>query len=346
MKNMVVATKALMFFLTGFLLGLAGLWFFGNVNLKTRADGRTKDFRWGATINPYPIIAEKKGTIGQVLDLAQNLGLNTVRLSAQTIKPNGKVIVDEVLAQAKQRKIDVVLILDPPEGFQNVKADSGYKQGFAFAQDLAKHYRGKVKYYQLSNEPGGNSIKKDWSGLTQDGYENGKYNIVIAWLKGVADAIGAEDPLAQRIITGHWLQVGFIERAIADGLKFEILGWDWFNEQTPITQLTDGGKPFDLIGKLASFGKPLWLMEAGLNGLKFSEDQRADYLKNFAQTIYQRSEFSGFFAFTLIDEGHLLGSDGEKNGLVELLGDFNKGFSIGEPKPSYDVFQDLIKKSR
>ena len=304
-------------------------------------------FKWGVGINPYPTGDHSPETAYKVLDEAQELGVTHLRVALPVREEDPWSQIDPIAEKALEMKLWLVLVIDPKEGILGV--NDPYNEGYSQAKEIAAHYKDKIKYYQLTNEPAGSAIKgSQYTGKYKEDYDDGKYQKVIEWLKGASDGIAAEDPQAKKIVTGHWTHVGFFDRATADGLNFDIIGWDWANQKkedvVDIKDLKDeNGQPYDLIGKLNSSGKELWIAEAGLNTSKNPPAVNDAYLKEFATEIFQRREFSGFFVFIFTEEMHLLERGENGGGLIGLKKDSSGKWQFGDQFQEFFTYQSLIR---
>lgn len=333
-----------------FLFFLASLFLYlnkTNPELITKAInliGQPNHFKWGIGINPYPTAQHTSEISQKVLAKAKELGVDYVRMEVPGWANDPFSIIDPSVEQAKKLKLKFVLVLQPKE--EILRSDDPYQDGSNLAFQFASHYKGKIKYYQLGNEIGTIALKPSWSGARVEAYDLIKFQKVAAWLKGASEGIKKGDPKAGRIITGHWLQTGFFELLTKENINLEVIGWDWFNEEKNITQLEDENKPFNLLTKLESFNKEVWLMEAGKSsGPTFTdEEKQAEYLKNFAIQIYNSPVFSGFFVHVFYDQAHLIGTTGAYDGILKIKTISPGLWQLGEPKKAFWIYQEAIRQ--
>lgn len=302
----------------------------------------TNQFKWGIGVNPYPTSEETPAVSQKVLEKAKELGVGYVRMEIPVWTEDPFPFIDPTVEQVKKLKLNFVLVFQPKEEILN--SVNPYQEGFERAFEFASHYKGKIKYYQLGNEIGTIALKSSWSGARIEAYDLTKFPKVAAWLKGASEGIKKGDPRAKRVITGHWLQTGFLELLTKENVGFEVIGWDWFNEKKDITKLEDENEPFDLFAKLQSFNKEVWLVEAGKSSgpTLVDEEAQAEYLKSFVTQIYNSSVFSGFFVHVFYDQAHLIGTTGAYDGIVKIKTISPGLWQLGEPKKAFWIYQETI----
>ena len=303
------------------------------------------DFRWGINVNLTPTDEQNITSANQVLDLAKDLGADIIRVGGPVYDVNYFPFLGQAIDSAREKGLEVELII----GHDNKIIDgpdpelAGYKLG----KQIAQQFKGKIEYYQLGNELATYALKPSWGGDYADNYIDDKMEKSLAWLKGISEAIHEVDPDAQRVATGHSVMYYFWQEAINRNIGFEVIGWDWHGDILPIVSINKfevDKKPYDLVGKLSSMGKKLWIQESGANGALVGYDNAAQYLANYAQEIYLTPQFDGFFGFTLTDEIHQAGEKGWNKGLVALQKDASakNGYKIGVPRSTYKQLQKVI----
>lgn len=305
-------------------------------------------FVWGASVIPYPTGPANAETLTRVVTLSRELGLRVVRTE---IPPGLKTTeakfayLDPLVDAAHDAGLQVMLIIhwkwegedEDVFGKPNLEALARDR-----AQAVASHYRGKVQYYQLGNEIPTTALKGSWSGSTPDAYDADRYAATLAWLRASIDGVHAGDRRAKTLTTANWLQYGFFERAFADGLATDILGWDWFDEDQDIHAIQEGDQRIDLPERLAQFGKPVWFVEAGYSASTHTEAEQADLNDAFFKDLANTPAVTGALVQILADQVNNIGTAGEHDGIVPL--DYTNPAVpvIGEPRPAYHRLQQLI----
>lgn len=306
------------------------------------------NFSWGASIIPYPTGPHEPATLAQVMQTARDLGLRVVRTEIPpglTTNEAKFAYLDPIVTAAERAHLDLDLIIhwkwagEEEDVFSQPNLD---QLAYDRARAVAHRYRGRVRYYQLGNEIPTVALKSSWSGATTDAYELDRYQQALAWLKASNRGVHDGDSRATTMTTANWLQYGFFERAFADGLDTNILGWDWFDEEHDIHNLEESGQRVDLIEKLTAFGKPIWFVEAGYSASTHTEAEQADLDYAFLKELSDNPAISGALVGVLIDQIHLRNSPGAHDGIVALdLADPSVD-RIGQPKPAYHRIQQLI----
>lgn len=297
-----------------------------------------EDFKWGASLNPYPNGDHSQKVLDQVLTQAKILGIKWLRMEYPEGEKNPQDFTKTVVDSVTKKDFEMVLAFQPSQDFKTLS--DPYDDGYQKAYQLASNFP-KVKYFQLANEPASAAIKQNWSGATADAFNQNDYQKVFLWLQGASAGISKANPLAKKIITGHWQNTGFFELLERDKLNYNIIGWDWFNETKGLTTLRLDNEEVKLIDKLNSFHKELWIMEGGINGN--DEGKQANYLRNFINELVPQKQIKGFFVGVLYDQAHLIGTLGQEDGIISLIKNNNE-LLLGKIKPAYDVYQYLIGK--
>lgn len=112
-------------------------------------------------------------------------------------------LFDNLVAKAQARNLQVIFRLDQPPPWSRLKIMDGwtaeqklavtgppdnYQDFYNFAAKVAERYKGKVRYYQIWNEP---NLTREWNGQKVDA---ARY---VELLKGTYRSIKAADPAAQ-----------------------------------------------------------------------------------------------------------------------------------------------------
>lgn len=305
-------------------------------------------FKWGIGINDYPTNDLSPTVPGQVLDRVAELGANWVRFDIPGWQEQQLGYTEVTVNEALKRKIHVALGFNPVAEEKIIEVKNPYEDGYEKGKQLATRFKDRVRYYQISNEIGSNAIKPSWPGDTIESYDPKLYKQVLEWGKGAADGVRAADPAAQRIFTGNWITYGFFDEAVKDGLDFEVLGWDWYggaNGTFDLSKVEANGGVIDLTAKLKSYGKQLWITEAGAEeGSLHGEERQARAVREFATYVARSNDFQGFFPFRLHDESHKFGTNEANLGLVSLRRAENGNFLTGEPKQAFEAYQTIISQ--
>lgn len=311
-------------------------------------------FQWGVTMRPHAIGNYNDNNWEKQLKLAKTLGINGARITWQhdgwfkgETDPFG--FYNELVNTLKKNGIEMTLVIEPDPAKKDIT--DFYQEGFNHGQSIAKQFKGKIKYYQLMNEGGAQSLKNPTdSGQSESQYNEKEYAIVRDYMRGLSEGISSADRGAIKIVTVSYTHTGFMDKITKDGIKFDWIGVDWYNWMGPIQdkKMEDGSL---FVDKLKSYKKPLTFMEVNAvtdvdrAGVKtVNEDKQADFISLTAQWAWEnRKLVKGFFVLELVDNANNSAANAENFGLV-AANKVKSKIKLGDPRKSYTVYQELIKK--
>ena len=312
---------------------------------------------WGAVVRPFALDVAGAPTtwqrgIGEQLDLVKAMGGTVVRANIE----NNAGVMDALINGANERELDVLLILevagDNPVLNQNIYKEQLYQLGKDLGREWASRYKGKVKYYQLANEVTGTAAHRpEDTGPTLPNrydltFDQNRAERVAEYERGLADGVKQGDKNAQRMITGHWVLVDIIPYLIDHGVKFEIVGWDWYSDMgiDPTHTKVDKQPELDLPGTMTALGKKFWLAEVNKESGSFkgTESEQAEYLKNVATVVVANSKISGMIVHMLPDMAAEQGKETGELGLIRVNHQTDGTWDFGTPKPAYDDLKAIF----
>lgn len=331
-----------------FLVILAGIgygaYYFWN---KNKEDNK---FLWGITVRPHALGSYSAKVWDRQLKLVKDLGVQYIRLTWQNDGwPTPFEFHDPIIDRTKKQGFEIYLVLEalPHVLEQKDPYMDGYNNGF----QIASHYKGKIKYYQLLNEAASTALKGgEYSGESESDYDPDKYAKVRDWLKGASEGISKADPKAKKIINDQWTHYAFFDMIARDGIDYDILGWDWFSDMGLMSEktLSDGEK---ILMKLEKFDKPIFLVEVnarpeGVNGQKGQdEEKQAEFIKNMAEYALGQKSIKGFFILELIDVTNSGRGYTDYYGIVSAVAKKNGVGVIGKPRKAFEVLKEIIKNN-
>lgn len=309
------------------------------------------EFMWGVNIRPHALGDWNKKNWGKQMDLTKELGINAARVTWQH---DGSYKGDEdpfgfndaLYESLKENGMTMVLIIEPnPKG----GITDYYQAGLENGQSIASYYKGKIKYYQMMNEGGAQSIYSPTAnGQDASQYEADKYAPVRDYMKGLSEGITKADRQAIKIISVSWTHSGFLDKIVQDGINFDWIGIDWYDWMGPIGEkkMDAGGLYID---KLKSFNKPLVFMEVNAVPDKtiVDEAKQTDFITKTAEWAWaNRSayEIKGFFVLELVDNVNNDSPNAEYFGIVAATKVKKDDFDLEEPRQSYRAYQQIIQK--
>ncbi len=294
------------------------------------------DFHRGVLVRPYALGEYSKADLTSQIMLAKELGASDVRANIES----SAAINDDFVSIAIENGLNPVLIIEPslPDFFNTASYDLAY----SLASDYAIRYKNKVKYYQLANEASGVNIKPSYPGDKKTDYDDQKYAVFLNWIKGLSNGIFDNDPSAKRIITANWLGVGIIDRLVDDGVHFEIVGWNWYDDMgSSLVKKDSDGKTLNIPQYLSKYNKEFWVIEINRHKGTLDNDFNAQstYLANFINYAADEKLISGIFIFPLTDMCNLLDKSEGRMGLVSVNKKTVSVCTIGDKKPAFTTVQ-------
>ncbi|MDD5323186.1 MAG: CARDB domain-containing protein [Methylococcales bacterium] len=257
-----------------------------------------------------------------LLDLVQKAGAGIYRVD---LKTDTYALTDALLSAAATRNIKLLAILQSP--------DSTYTSAFNEAKAFATKYAGRISYYQISNEQDLATGTIQGDGALPTDYDNTLYAQAKTRIQGLLDGVRAGDPSAKAIINFTWLHYGFIQRLINDGIKFDIIGIDWYSNMGDIANVRGN---FNLPVYLKSqFGKPLWVNEGnrweGSTG--GNETAQATYISQITTAMCNNPNINAYIVYELLDEP---GASPEFEKHMGLL------YTPATEKPAFNAYKQAI----
>lgn len=312
---------------------------------------------WGAVIRPFALDVAGQPTtwqkgIPEQLDLVKAMGGTLIRANVES----NIGVMDAVVNGARERDLDVLLILeiagDNPVLNKDIKKDQLYQLGKDLGREWASRYKGKVAYYQLANEVSGTAARRpEDSGKTLPNRYDLQFDLnraerVAQYERGLADGVKQGDKKAQRMITGHWVLVDIIPYLVQQGVDFEIVGWDWYSDMgiNPALTEIDGQPDLDLPGVFTDLGKEFWLAEVNkeAGSFKGTAKEQAEYLTAVATTVLTDDSIKGMVVHMLPDMAAEQGEDTGELGLVSVTEQPNGSWDFGDLKPAYSALKDIF----
>jgi len=299
------------------------------------------EFMWGVDVNPSSIGNYNLETWNQQLYYVTLLKTKWIRLAFDNDPANKFTIFDEMIEAANAKGIDVFLGIGSTKPILDIK--DTYKDGNTVGKEIATHYKGKIKYYQLMSEQGSTALKgPSYNGENESDYDKAKYEKVRQWMKGASDAIRKADSNAKLVITDQWTHTAYLDMLARDKVDYDIIGWDWYSGMGPMGErkLADGTL---LVDKLKSFNKPIILAEVNFTpDVKTGTGQQAqsDFIKGIAEWAYNSGYIKGFFVFKLVDYKPTKDNPNDCCALIKFKS-INK---FGDMRQAFDTYAEIIKK--
>lgn len=307
------------------------------VNIPSPSPTPKEKFQWGVHLRPglFPTNADNMKALPGQFALMKDLGITTVRTEYEV---NNESLNKTILQQAKAHGLQVVFII--PFGPNDIKTDPKlYDNAYKYVKDIVSKHKGQVPVWQLGTEVATVAMKSpNLHGVDAVDYPDSTYKPVATWMMAATRAVKDADPGAKRLINDQWIHVGFFDKFIKEGGQFEMIGWNWFSDmgtnfERPVIDRNTGQR-YDLMKKLKSYNKEIWLTEVNRrNGNQDGDSKaQADFIETMAKYAYNSKTIKGVLVF------HLMGEQGY--GLVNVDEGQKK---IGSKKEAFTRYQGLIR---
>ncbi len=307
-------------------------------------------FLWGVTARPHALAKYTAKSWDAQLDLAKELNVKYMRVSWHyDVKPSPEKFMSTIVKQNEAKGLSTYLILEDDSNLMTVPDayQAGYKVGF----DAATLFKGRVKYYQLLNEAGSVSLRGgQYSGENESDYDVKKYTKVRDWIKGASEGIAKADSSAYTIVTDQWTHFAFFSMLERDGVKYDIIGWDWFSDMGFMgdKKMSDGRT---VLEHLQDFKKPIILAEVNARPDGPSEKQvvdekkQAEFMRQMAEWAYNSKVIKGFFVLELMDTTNT-GDRGyiDRYGIIETQKNAKGVGEVVKKREAFTVLSEIIKK--
>ena len=355
MKNFLIVVLALI------LGGSAGYfvyrYFLGGAN---QAQARSKNlanytepFQWGVTMGPSDLGNYQPEIWRKQIKVVKNLGAGWIRLRWDSQNADPFTRNDDEISYLTQYGLQTLLIIEQ-DPRKNYNVDN-YKDGFNDGYSIASHYKDKIKFYQLINEGGAQSLREPtMNGQDASQYDETKYVKVSAYLRGLSEGIAKADPSAWRIVSLSYTHTGYLDKLINDKIDFDMIGLDWYDWMGPIQdkKMDSGGMFTD---KLKSYQKPLIFTEVNAVPHGATKNSQAKTIvdeNQQSQTISQTADWAwankdyvkGFYVLSLLDGINNPNANVEYYGIVKGVRNSTGVGVPGDPRKSFYTYQDIIKK--
>ena len=313
---------------------------------------------WGVLIRPFALVMPEteatydwRPSVRQQLDDAHTLGVTTIKVDLES----DFRMTYELLSMIKAAGFETVLIVDRGDkDFASTSTDFT-ALGQQLGDAAAIRFAGVVDVWQLANEVSGSAVHQPSdTGATLTNrynltYDQNRYNNVRNYTKAMGLAIRAHDPNAKLMLTGHWVLVDIFPRLVADGVPFDIVGWDWYSDQgtDPSNKVVDGQGSLNLPQFFNAMGKQFWLAEVNRESGSYDGHQadQATWIGNVAKVVANGDQISGMVVFMLGDIASEVANNAKTGylGLIEINRFANGTATFGTKKPAFAAYQSAIQ---
>jgi hypothetical protein len=314
-------------------------------------------------LNGHPLLAPVYRDIGvaRQIELLKQLHAGIYRFDLPVYHFDGSPppdlkALDDLVDRLNQNGIAPLPILFPPgDRSKTLSPAETEKLAYDYVTKLAPRYKGRIHYWELSNEldnfsilrpgdtwgPGGKPVTGGPpSGWPPNHYDEQRYQVALGTLRGLSRGLRSVDPGARLIVnTCGWVHVGFVDRLVKDNLDFDILSWHWYSEDKQIQNA--GGLP--LLQHLLSYNKPLWITEGNFRPTKKPNEEQlqSDYLKGILSDMDELyPSVRAYAVYELLDEPDMKAGE-QRYGLVHVQKGPDGKWMAGQPKPSFEMLRNF-----
>jgi hypothetical protein len=324
------------------ILGIIGGIFIANGGFSKKAS-----FMWGVMTREASLQAYTLAYWNSELTYDQQLGVKWIKADYDAHAGYKRSV--EMVQAAHAKGINVLFQFAPADV---LAVKDPYNDGYSLGKKLATKLKGQVTYYQLMSEPGSTALKgPQYTGLNQSDYDPAKYQIVMGWLKGASDGVRSVDPSAKIVINDQWTHFAFFDMISRDGVKYDILGWNWFSDMGFIGDktLADGTKVFD---HLKAFNKPIIFTEVNerpdsVKGM--DENAQSDFIQKMADFAWaNKNVVKGFYVLELTDQPptQTASKIPEYYGLIHFKQLPDGTYTYGALKKAFTTYKSIIKADK
>uniref|UniRef100_F4CB25 Arabinogalactan endo-beta-1,4-galactanase n=1 Tax=Sphingobacterium sp. (strain 21) TaxID=743722 RepID=F4CB25_SPHS2 len=275
----------------------------------TMATSTTSSSTFSLGVNGHPLgpVSYTSVPASEQISLLKKLGMTSYRIDVTTTLSTGKMhtefLYESLKKAADAAGVELVPMLYARGLDFNMKMSEAYNQGRWVAELFAQRYKDDFDYYNIGNELENLFIYPYKTGTSSTHYDLKKFNIALHFLWGMNDGIKAKDPTAKTIINACWLHTAYIKMLENKGLKFDIIGWQWYDYMERSAKSNYGIT--DISTYLTSrFSKPIWFTEVGYRNKNntTSEADRKAFFDSFISKIRKNTRVKGAFIYELFDE--------------------------------------------
>lgn len=285
-----------------------------------------EDFIWG--INGHTIDVPSYiflGSLDLQMDFLKELQLSHYRINV-TLNEEGEVDYwkgdtqrwHNTLSKSNAAGIQIFPVILPRKFDFSISKQEAFTKAKKQTAGFAKKYGNQLDHYALGNEM---DLYIDFDG--KDGskiehYDLKKFDVWIAFLKGMAAGIRQEDPTAKLVINGAGRhRYGYFEYIKQQQVDYDIIGFHWYSEMgkvaTPYLSEKDG---LDIMQYMhEQYKKPIWITEINQHwGVDdHPETHQAFWVDHFIDHLKGREYIKAFMFYELLDEPHLDDGEGYEN---------------------------------
>jgi hypothetical protein len=270
------------------------------------------NFIWGINGHPITNLDYAVGSIPHQIELLKEHQLEYYRIDITTTD-DGTINTypakfDELLKVTAEKGIKIlpVIKIDKQLDDYSHTAEQAYSLGRKQVNGFITKYGDGFDYYELGNEQENRIIYKDTNGMRVEDYDPLKFEVLVAYFKGMIDGIKTISPKAKIMITGGWLHWGYFEFLEQQKLDYDIISWHWYSNMGSMYKAKYGGG--NMIDSLKTkFNKPIWITEINKKDGSLGEtyEEQAYWVEYFIGELHKQPNINAFILYELYDEPNL-----------------------------------------
>jgi hypothetical protein len=242
------------------------------------------------------------------INLLKAMGMNIYRIDVQSQLDNGYITVPHLYKPLKEPAdaagVTLLPMLYPRDFDINLSERQSYERGRVLGDRFARRYGNDFTYYNIGNEMELRCLLSgSLSGAPVSHYDQKKFKVAAAYLKGMNDGIKSKDPNAKTIINANWMHYQYLLMLERHGVKFDIVGYHWYDEMESLALKNHNIS--DITQFLSSkFNKPIWFLEVGVRnktGTRSEAEQKA-FLDSFIAKCRNNPQVRAAIIYQLFDE--------------------------------------------
>ena len=221
-------------------------------------------------VNGHPLVKNTyEISFDSQISLLKGIGFKTYRVNVSPANPSQSQQLAALTQIAERNNIQILpVIAIKPDRFAS--EDEAYNVSKKLTFKLASQFVGHIPVWELGNELDRICINRETDGTSPSDYDTEKYNIIRGVLRGMLEGLHEASPSFQSMvdtsrIVPNYVNSGFLERLIQDGVNFDITGYHFYSHDGHIPAAKDGRSA---LIPLYSLHKPIWISEfdqAGYN---------------------------------------------------------------------------------
>lgn len=268
------------------------------------------DFIFGVNGHPLGQAPYTNTSPETQINLLKDMGMTWYRIDVHSMS-DGRITVpymyNPIKAAADKGGVKFLPVLYSRTLKLNVDEKASYEAGKALGGNFAAKYADHFDYYELANELDLQLVLKGSNGFHLSGelpshYDQQKFRIIAAYLKGMNDGVKLNDPGAKTMINTSWMHYAYLHMLEDYGVNYDIVAWHWYYEMDKAI----AGKPYnisDITLKIASLfpNKPIWFTEVNTR-YNHTEQQQNDFLKAFYEKCKNNPQVKALLLYELFDE--------------------------------------------